>query len=140
MKHVRLSIIFITVYACYTFILSMVNGQQQFLEIPPAYLEVLPGEDVQLHCRVKDKRGTCGWLQDGILISRDVDKYKWTGDHSNDCTLLIKKASLDSDDGRYVCQVSRTNSKFMDGLTSLPTRLLVIGKVPIRVASLLAGC
>ncbi|XP_032666797.1 hemicentin-2-like [Odontomachus brunneus] len=129
MKHVHLSITFITAYVCYVFILSVANGHQQnFLETPPSYLEVLPGQDVQLHCRVKNKRGKCGWLQDNILISQDVDKYKWAGDHSNDCTLLIKRVSLEFDDGSYICQVSRTNFNFMDGLTSLPTRLLVIVK------------
>lgn len=140
MKCIRSSIIFTTVYICYGYVLSVVNSQQQFIEVPPTQLEVLPGQDVELHCIVKNKRGVCGWLQDGILIPREADKYKWSSNHPNDCTLLIKRASLDFDDGIYVCQVSRTNSQFMDGLTSMGTRLLVIGKILIRAVSFLAGC
>lgn len=118
----------------------VVNGEQQFVETPTPYQEVSPGKDVLLPCKVKDKRGMCFWQQDGNPRVPTVNKYEWLNNHSNDCSLLIKEASLEYDDGQWVCQVSGSDYRNKDALTSLPSRLLVIGENLIRSVSLPVRC
>ncbi|XP_011299988.1 hemicentin-1 [Fopius arisanus] len=116
------------------FVLSVVIAvgqcEQRFLETPVGYQEVSSGEDVILSCRVENKRGQCIWQKDGKPIGIHPDKYEWATIRSNsvsdaDCSLLIKRASLDFDDGYWECQVSPGDFTRQDALTSLPSRLLV---------------
>ncbi|XP_072749907.1 cell adhesion molecule CEACAM20 [Anoplolepis gracilipes] len=103
---------------------NSVGGEQQFIEKPPRFTEVSPGDDVQLRCTVHDKRGTCIWQKDGRPVGMHSNKYEWIRAHSGDCTLLIRQASLRFDDGLWQCQV--TSSDFIqDGLSSEQSRLIV---------------
>lgn len=111
-------------------------GQQRFSETPPIYHEVSTGEDVKLRCKVLDKRGQCIWQKDRKPVGMHPEKYEWAGDRDTDCTLLIRRASLDFDDGFWECQVTSGDFTRQDALTSLPSRLLVRGKQLPKLCSL----
>ncbi|XP_057323936.1 kin of IRRE-like protein 1 [Microplitis mediator] len=108
-----------------------VNSEQRFIETPPSYQEVSSGEDVKLVCKVQDKKGQCIWQKDRKPVGMHPDKYEWAngrgggGNGDADCTLLIRRASLDFDDGLWECQVTPGDFTRQDALTSLPSRLLV---------------
>lgn len=61
-------------------------------------------------------------------------KYEWVGGsiHSphvgGDCSLWIRSATLDFDDGQWECQVTSSDFTTQDALTSQPVRLVVRGK------------
>ncbi|XP_043680664.1 hemicentin-1-like [Vespula pensylvanica] len=113
----RLTIVLaITIVAC---------AQQRFKEVPAIYQEVSAGHDVQLPCKVQDKKGQCIWQKDRKPVGIYPDKYEWFSLRSNDCTLLIRRASLEFDDGFWECQVTSGDFMRQDALTSLPARLLV---------------
>ncbi|XP_017893195.1 hemicentin-1-like [Ceratina calcarata] len=99
--------------------------EQRFAETPALYQEVSSGDDVQLRCRVQDKRGQCIWQKDRKPVGMHPDKYEWVSGRGSDCTLLIRRASLDFDDGYWECQVTSGDFTRQDALTSLPSRLLV---------------
>ena len=102
-------------------------SEQRFLETPPSYQEVSSGEDVELRCKVSDKKGQCIWQKDRKAVGMHRDKYETAGEQHSDCTLLIRNASLEFDDGLWECQVTAGDFTTQDGLTSLPSRLLVRG-------------
>ncbi|XP_011500520.1 PREDICTED: muscle M-line assembly protein unc-89 [Ceratosolen solmsi marchali] len=99
--------------------------EQRFAETPAQYQEVSQGEDVRLRCRVQDKRGQCIWQKDRKPVGMHPDKYEWAGARDGDCSLLVKRASLDFDDGLWECQVTPGDFTRQDALTSNPARLLV---------------
>ncbi|XP_014612836.1 PREDICTED: hemicentin-2-like [Polistes canadensis] len=103
----------------------VVRAQQRFKEVPAIYQEVSAGHDVQLPCKVQDKKGQCIWQKDRKPVGIYPDKYEWFSLRSNDCTLLIRRASLEFDDGFWECQVTSGDFMRQDALTSLPARLLV---------------
>ncbi|EFN75304.1 hemicentin-1 [Harpegnathos saltator] len=123
---IRLLTLLVVVYTCCTVV--EVNGEQQFIETPPSYKEVTLGQDVQLPCRVRDKRGECAWQKDRKIVTMRSKKYQMLNDRDNDCTLVIRNVSLDFDDGYWECQVGSSDLMYQDALTSLPSRLLVIVK------------
>lgn len=47
-----------------------------------------------------------------------------------DCSLWIRSATLDFDDGLWECQVTASDFTTQDALTSQPVRLVVRGKCP----------
>lgn len=114
--------------------IACIVGEQRFIETPPLYQEVSSGDDVQLRCRVQDKRGECIWQKDRKPVGMHPDKYEWVRGRGSDCTLLIRRASLDFDDGLWECQVTPGDFTRQDALTSLHSRLLVRGEMirPIR--------
>ncbi|XP_046628143.1 irregular chiasm C-roughest protein-like [Neodiprion virginianus] len=102
-----------------------VTGEQRFEETPALYQEVSSGDDVRLRCRVKDKRGQCVWQKDRKPVGIHPGKYEWASDREGDCSILVKRASLDFDDGQWECQVTPGDFARQDALTSPPARLLV---------------
>ncbi|XP_006607769.1 hemicentin-1-like [Apis dorsata] len=106
-------------------ITARINAEQRFAETPALYQEVSSGDDVQLRCKVQDKRGQCIWQKDRKPVGMHPDKYEWASGRGSDCTLLIRRASLDFDDGYWECQVTSGDFTRQDALTSLPSRLLV---------------
>lgn len=109
-------------------VISVVTAEQRFVETPALYQEVSSGDDAQLRCRVQDKRGQCIWQKDRKPVGMHPDKYEWASGRGSDCTLLIRRASLDFDDGHWECQVTSGDFTRQDALTSLPSRLLVRGE------------
>lgn len=57
-----------------------------------------------------------------------LKKYEWVGspDHG-DCSLWVRSATLDFDDGLWQCQVTASDFTTQDALTSEPARLVVRG-------------
>lgn len=108
-------------------------AEQRFVETPSIYQEASSGDDVQLHCKVQDKRGQCIWQKDRKPVGMYPDKYEWANSRNNDCTLLIRRVSLDFDDGFWECQVTSGDFTRQDALTSLPSRLLVRGEIINRL-------
>lgn len=48
--------------------------------------------------------------------------------HSGDCSIWIRAATLEFDDGFWECQVTASDFTAQDALTSQPVRLVVRGK------------
>ncbi|XP_069965053.1 uncharacterized protein [Bactrocera oleae] len=119
------------------------NCFQRFSE-QPKYTEVNPGQDALLTCKVIDKRGTCSWQKDNKPVGIYAKKYEWAARPSSssngnlhldlhpppmqiggDCSLWIRSATLDFDDGLWECQVTASDFTTQDALTSQPVRLVV---------------
>ncbi|CAO1380023.1 unnamed protein product [Diamesa hyperborea] len=114
---------------------DVANGLQRFSE-QPKYTEVNPGQDALLVCKVIDKRGTCSWQKDNKPVGIYPKKYEWasgssssmgiqTSHVSGDCSLWVRSATLDFDDGFWECQVTASDFTTQDALTSQPVRLVV---------------
>ncbi|KZC07979.1 PREDICTED: hemicentin-2-like [Dufourea novaeangliae] len=116
---------FICLQFVWILMIDLISGEQRFTETPALYQEVSSGDDVQVRCRVQDKRGQCIWQKDRKPVGMHPDKYEWASGRGSDCTLLIRRASLDFDDGYWECQVTSGDFTRQDALTSLPSRLLV---------------
>ncbi|XP_014233333.1 kin of IRRE-like protein 3 [Trichogramma pretiosum] len=104
---------------------TLATAEQRFAETPAEYQEVSQGQDVKLRCRVQDKRGQCIWQKDRFALGMVHDKYEWDHGDAGECSLVIKRASLDYDDGLWECQVTPGDFVKQDGLRSPPARLLV---------------
>lgn len=56
-------------------------------------------------------------------------KYEWSGSQeTGDCSIWIRAAQLEFDDGSWECQVTASDFHTQDALTSSPVRLVVRGK------------
>lgn len=60
-------------------------------------------------------------------------KYEWasTNQLNGDCSIWIRAAQLEFDDGSWECQVTASDFHTQDALTSSPIRLVVRGKCNI---------
>lgn len=57
-------------------------------------------------------------------------KYEWSSSPlGNDCSLWIRTATLEFDDGVWECQVTASDFTTQDALTSQPVRLVVRGEL-----------
>lgn len=58
-----------------------------------------------------------------------LKKYEWVGSPDlGDCSLWVRTATLDFDDGSWQCQVTASDFTAQDALASEPARLVVRGK------------
>ncbi|CAL7946544.1 unnamed protein product [Xylocopa violacea] len=106
-------------------LLGVCRGIQQFEETPQ-YTEVNPGQDAKLICRVLGKRGQCIWQKDQKPIGMHLKKYEWVGRPDiGDCSLWVRSATLEFDDGLWQCQVTPSDFTTQDALASEPARLVV---------------
>ncbi|XP_013145037.1 PREDICTED: irregular chiasm C-roughest protein-like [Papilio polytes] len=117
-----------TIHIVFLFIvMEIVGGVQRFSELP-TYTEVNPGEDALLKCRISDKKGICSWQKDNKPVGIYRGKYEWVGEHNaanGDCSLLVRAATLQLDDGQWQCQVTASNYNVQDALSSAPAALAV---------------
>ncbi|XP_068633560.1 kin of IRRE-like protein 1 [Battus philenor] len=100
---------------------------QQFLEVP-SYTEVNPDENALLRCRVSNKRGVCSWQRNNKPVGMHRGKYEWATPRTKmngDCTILIRSAKLNMDNGNWQCQVTPSNFDMQDALSSPPAALVV---------------
>ncbi|XP_050685003.1 irregular chiasm C-roughest protein isoform X2 [Leptidea sinapis] len=114
-----------------------VDAVQRFIELP-TYTEVNPGEDALLKCRISDKRGVCSWQKDNKPVGIYRGKYEWANEHSaigGDCSLWVRAATLQLDDGQWQCQVTASNYDVQDALSSPPGALAV--RVPPQTPRIL---
>lgn len=49
--------------------------------------------------------------------------------HSGDCSIWVREAALEFDDGFWECQVTASDFASQDALTSKPVRLVVRGEL-----------
>ena len=106
----------------------LVTCVQQFVEAP-TYREVNPGGEVVLPCVVENKRGECRWEKDGTPVGMYENKYEWHGNRSQgDCSLRVKEANIDYDNGVWQCQVTASDFTQRDTLISEGAELVVRGK------------
>ena len=119
-------------------LLSLVAGGlavQTWLEQPSSVF-VNPGGDVVLACRINNKQGDCRWERrkdDGQVqpLGFYPGKTEWAGDRATgDCSIRIRDAEFDYDNGKYVCQVTASGFKATDTLISNEAILSV--RVPPR--------
>lgn len=70
-------------------------------------------------------------------------KYEWAGTSSygtlagmshigGDCSLWVRAATIDFDDGAWECQVTASDFTTQDALTSQPVQLVVRGKFHVK--------
>ena len=79
------------------------SAKQSFDEEPPEKIEINPGQDLTLPCRIyeKSRNSVCNWQKDGFPISLQRGKYQWEGDRQRgDCSLKIFKADINFDNGK----------------------------------------
>ncbi|XP_071862297.1 kin of IRRE-like protein 3 [Bombus fervidus] len=106
-------------------LLGVCRGIQQFEE-SPQYTEVNPGQDAKMICRVLGKRGQCIWQKDQKPIGMHLKKYEWVGRPDiGDCSLWVRSATLEFDDGLWQCQVTASDFTTQDALASESARLVV---------------
>ncbi|XP_049694249.1 hemicentin-1 [Helicoverpa armigera] len=106
---------------------TCVDAVQRFIEMP-TYTEVNPGEDALLKCRISDKKGVCSWQKDNKPVGIYRGKYEWANENSpvgGDCSLWVRAATLQLDDGQWQCQVTASNYDVQDALSSPPAALAV---------------
>ncbi|CAH1372543.1 unnamed protein product [Tenebrio molitor] len=110
----------------YFMIFQGAGGVQRF-EQQPSYTEVNPGQDALLVCKVFNKRGSCSWQKDNKPMGMYPHKYEWaSGSQENgDCSIWVRAAQLEFDDGNWECQVTASDFHTQDALTSLPVHLVV---------------
>lgn len=90
-------------------ITGLVGAVQEF-EVTPSDTEVNPTTDVQLQCKVRNRRGECVWLKNGLAVGKIQDKYDFEREpQDGDCSVHIRKVSLEEDDGPWQCQVTRAS-------------------------------
>ena len=83
------------------------TSARQTFDQEPDTLEVNPGEDVILRCRIFDKNpnSICNWQKNGYPIRFQNGKYEWQGDRQRgDCSLKILKADINFDNGKIFLQ------------------------------------
>ncbi|XP_044269442.1 irregular chiasm C-roughest protein isoform X2 [Tribolium madens] len=110
----------------YFMIFQGTGGVQRF-EQQPSYTEVNPGQDALLVCKVFNKRGSCSWQKDNKPMGMYPHKYEWaSGSQQNgDCSIWVRAAQLEFDDGNWECQVTASDFHTQDALTSQPVHLVV---------------
>jgi hypothetical protein len=107
---------------------SPVASVQKFLE-PPTYREVNPGGDAVLPCVVADLKGECRWEKDGEPVGIYPEKYEWVGEpQKGECSLRVRNASMEYDNGVWQCQVTASDFKQRDTLVSDGAELVVRGE------------
>ncbi|XP_071440087.1 kin of IRRE-like protein 2, partial [Hetaerina americana] len=107
----------------------------QRFEQQPEYTEVDPGDDAKLACRVSNKRGHCSWQKDNKPVGIYIRKYEWVSPESaigtdgamggGDCSIWVRNAAMEFDDGEWECQVTASDFASQDALTSNPVHLVV---------------
>uniref|UniRef100_A0A182U0F4 Ig-like domain-containing protein n=1 Tax=Anopheles melas TaxID=34690 RepID=A0A182U0F4_9DIPT len=120
--------------------MDMTIGLQRFAE-QPKYTEVNPGQDALLVCKVIDKRGVCSWQKDNKPVGIYPKKYEWASQYGigqtahvgGDCSLWVRAAQLEFDDGLWECQVTASDFTTQDALTSQPVRLVVRDAPTVRM-------
>lgn len=125
------------VLTTFSFLFSTESVALQRFAEQPKYTEVNPGQDALLVCKVIDKRGVCSWQKDNKPVGIYPKKYEWASQYGigqsthigGDCSLWVRAAQLEFDDGLWECQVTASDFTTQDALTSQPVRLVVRGKL-----------
>ncbi|XP_045463992.1 hemicentin-2 isoform X2 [Harmonia axyridis] len=116
-----------SMFGLISIILIQGSAAVQRFEQQPSYTEVNPGQDAILLCKVFNKRGFCSWQKDHKPMGMYPNKYEWhsPNQENGDCSIWIRTAQLEFDDGKWECQVTASDFHTQDALTSLPARFVV---------------
>jgi len=117
-----------TVYLMLLLLVMMLRTIEckQEWEKQPEYAEVNPGDSVVLTCVIDNLAGDCRWEKEGVPTGIFSGKYEWAGDVSTgDCSLLIKDAEVEYDNGAWKCSVTASSFKARDALVSSVSQLVV---------------
>ena len=88
-----------------------------------------PWEEIHLTCLVRNKAAECRWEKDDSPVGMFIDKYWWEGNVlCGDCSLIIKDASTEYDNGQWQCQVTASDFKQEDTLFSNKAEVIVRGE------------
>ena len=108
--------------------LGVVSALQKFSSVPTDP-EVDPGGEVVLSCVVADLKGECRWEKDGVPVGLYEGKYEWVGQpEEGECSLRVRAASMEYDNGVWQCQVTASDFKQRDTLVSDGAELVVRGR------------
>ncbi|GFT57671.1 putative cell adhesion molecule [Nephila pilipes] len=89
------------------FLFPGIHAAQQF-EIKPSNIEVNPGDTAVLTCKVHNRQGECAWLKDGKVMGKIDAKYEFSREPPDgDCSIRIRNAKIEEDDGMWQCQVTQ---------------------------------
>ncbi|XP_052741319.1 hemicentin-1 isoform X2 [Bicyclus anynana] len=112
--------------------MATVDALQRFIEVP-MYTEVNPGADALLKCRISEKKGVCQWQKDNKPVGMFRNKYEWAAGNTSggDCSIWVRDAEHEYDDGQWQCQVSSSDYDTLDAQTSSPIDLVV--RVPPKI-------
>lgn len=84
------------------------RAQQQRFEVQPEerYI-VAAGADVRLRCLIRQRQGECFWMRNNKAVGQIRGKYAFSrAPDDGDCSLSIRNASVQMDDGQWQCQVT----------------------------------
>lgn len=85
------------------------NGgeMQRFEVLPDAQYFVAAGGELRMRCLVRNRQGECFWMRNGKALGPIIRKYAFSRTPDDgDCSLQLRNASVQADDGRWQCQVT----------------------------------
>ena len=75
------------------------------------------------------QRGECRWEKDGTPVGMYENKYEWHGSVAEgDCSLRVREANIEYDNGVWQCQVTASDFTQRDTLISEGAELVVRGE------------
>lgn len=94
---------------CWQAVWGSAASQQYFEVQPEAQNLVANGQEARLRCLVRNRQGECAWIRNGLVIGPIKSKYSYARQPDDgDCSILIRNASVQLDDGLWQCQVLAT--------------------------------
>ncbi|CAL1280843.1 unnamed protein product [Larinioides sclopetarius] len=100
-------------------------GFLQVFDTLPQDREVNPGELIVIPCKVRNRKGECAWLKDGVVVGKIPGKYTFNREPDDgDCGITITNTQLEDDDGLWQCQVTQASLQELT-LTSPEVKLTV---------------
>ncbi|XP_054716224.1 synaptogenesis protein syg-1-like [Uloborus diversus] len=97
----------------------------QVFDTLPQDREVNPGELIVIPCKVRNRKGECAWLKDGVVVGKIPGKYTFNREPDDgDCGITITNTQLEDDDGLWQCQVTQASLQELT-LTSPEVKLTV---------------
>lgn len=105
----------------------LVEGIQflQVFDTLPQDREVNPGELIVIPCKVRNRKGECAWLKDGVVVGKIPGKYTFNREPDDgDCGITITNTQLEDDDGLWQCQVTQASLQELT-LTSPEVKLTI---------------
>ncbi|XP_042903906.1 irregular chiasm C-roughest protein isoform X2 [Parasteatoda tepidariorum] len=97
----------------------------QVFDTLPEDREVNPGELIIIPCKVRNRKGECAWLKDGVVVGKIPGKYTFNREPDDgNCGITITNTQLEDDDGLWQCQVTQASLQELT-LTSPEVKLTV---------------
>lgn len=105
----------------------LAHAHQSFEAQPEQQYIVESGREVRLRCLIRQRQGECLWLRNGRATSFIAKKYHYSkSPDDGDCSLMIRNATVQNDDGLWQCQVTSTELDHDNSLQSRESQLVVL--------------